>query len=1133
MGRPGCSSCCDKESKEGCIISTYDVCYLDIEGLRCEREDPSASTDDEDIQKRIGDYIKSLAGKQFQYGGFDIPNVTDDGLVQYKECKSDYAEYSSYATPWLFPVTFLSPDLGIAHIDEGKDEDGNDIKEGANFSPHRNGLDVQDSQMVGTHIPRKWTIYLKSLDDDDTGVIKIENEWDFDSNWDEKYISFVYHGEKYGFDDFHREIKCKSRNNYKAEIPQKLYEKWEEKYIEAINPDEDPDMKTTIKVIKTVYFRTFYRSISGLSKKKKSVPVVIKYTLNNDGSPVDLGIEDEDFGTKGRIEANEIYLYCWDYDDNRKKWLPLHAARKAMSPHLPDYNLNNDQSFGFGQGDGDLVQTSFDFLTAGTYDEFAWCLTYPFMTHTDGFAPGGEIRVNQSGPIVDGVRQMTDKMPTNEVYEEYEELLSGQLRRGVSITNIPSHEVGARHFGESAFKCIVVQSEEFLILNPYVKNIMIEDEWFDHYDYEYPTLAEEVDGIDDAEEERDEAKLRDGIVNKYTDPKLTPVEKPEKPERDDFPEGEDGDEGFEEAMEEYEEKLEEYNKYLEDLLENYKILKRLWGDTDFSTNDTGDGSTAIFTYRDVKINLEKDIPQTIYTTYAPLGLWNHNATPISRAGLNDPNVPQCGTIDAAVGGVGDTAKDIEFPRQQQVPASTSADEDSVLSAPDTIEEYEDTNKLKNPLFRNAENAYYQPQSFFGLLVNDAYATSSGTETGGTKGDRLRDVIVVKLRSMRAVPQDKVDEMLEHGLVWYPIGGCDLLSITDSVIGVSGQPETLTLSNGDECDISEVESASDIFTYAMGDSTYQLQTSYLHGMFRNPFYYRVRSISLINPERDVYPDHEGGPDNAEIHVDDIAYVNQDLKRGSIVITHDGKEHLNPTRIRLTGTSSWTKLPEDERCPENEDEDENTSFVKVLAYGGQPGDPSAIDGNATMYALGGGRECRGFLSSDDDEQAFFLEALPLHGLKAKNVGESFGKICNLSENAIVLTPRVSFANASRTETGACCDFALEEESEEATEAQENDDSVLDPDGNPVGDGTGGSSGFNRLIINRFCEDGSVSERFFDDNIVYPTAGLNIMKIYRELTLENNFTFNADGGVKTQIEQAFKDLRSLILAICLALT
>ncbi len=373
--------------------------------------------------------------------------------------------------------------------------------------------------------------------------------------------------------------------------------------------------------------------------------------------------------------------------------------------------------------------------------------------------------------------------------------------------------------------------------------------------------------------------------------------------------------------------------------------------------------------------------------------------------------------------------------------------------------------------------------------------------------------------MRAVPQDKVDEMLEHGLVWYPIGGCDLLSITDSVIGVSGQPETLTLSNGDECDISEVESASDIFTYAMGDSTYQLQTSYLHGMFRNPFYYRVRSISLINPERDVYPDHEGGPDNAEIHVDDIAYVNQDLKRGSIVITHDGKEHLNPTRIRLTGTSSWTKLPEDERCPENEDEDENTSFVKVLAYGGQPGDPSAIDGNAAMYALGGGRECRGFLSSDDDEQAFFLEALPLHGLKAKNVGESFGKICNLSENAIVLTPRVSFANANRTETGACCDFALEVESEEATEAQENDNSVLDPDGNPVGDGTGGSSGFNGLIINRFCEDGSVSERFFDDNIVYPTAGLNIMKIYRELTLENNFTFNAEGGEKTQIEQACK--------------
>ena len=519
MGRPGCSSCCE-ESKKGCIISTYDVCYLGNadEGLRCEREDPSASTDDEDIQKQIGNYIKSLADKQFEYGGFDIPNVTEEGLVQYKECKGDFAEYSSYATPWLFPVTFLSPDLGIAHIDEGKDEDGEDIKEGANFSPHRNGLNVQDSQMVGTHIPRKWTVYLKSLDDDDTGVIKIENEWDFDSNWDEKYISFVYHGEKYGFDDFHRETKCKNRNNYKAEIPQKLYEKWEEKYIEAINPDKDPDMKTTIKVIKTVYFRTFYRTISGgLSKKKKSVPVVIKYTLNNDGNPVDLGIEDEDFGRKGRIEANEIYLYCWDYDDKRKKWLPLHAARKAMGPHLPDYTLEDDGIAGFGQGDGDLVQTSFDFLTAGTYDEFAWCLTYPFMTHTDGFAPGGDIRVNQSGPIVDGVRQMTDKMPTNEVYEEYEELLSGQLRRGVSITNIPSYEVGARHFGESAFKCIVVESEEFLILNPYVKNIMIEDEWFEHYDYEYPTLAQE-------EEQRDDAKLREDIVNKYTDPKLTPVE---------------------------------------------------------------------------------------------------------------------------------------------------------------------------------------------------------------------------------------------------------------------------------------------------------------------------------------------------------------------------------------------------------------------------------------------------------------------------------------------------------------------------------------------------------------------------------------------------------------------------------
>ena len=124
MGRPGCSSCCE-ESKKGCIISTYDVCYLGNadEGLRCEREDPSASTDDEDIQKQIGNYIKSLADKQFEYGGFDIPNVTEEGLVQYKECKGDFAEYSSYATPWLFPVTFLSPDLGIAHIDEGKDED--------------------------------------------------------------------------------------------------------------------------------------------------------------------------------------------------------------------------------------------------------------------------------------------------------------------------------------------------------------------------------------------------------------------------------------------------------------------------------------------------------------------------------------------------------------------------------------------------------------------------------------------------------------------------------------------------------------------------------------------------------------------------------------------------------------------------------------------------------------------------------------------------------------------------------------------------------------------------------------------------------------------------------------------------
>ena len=1069
MGRPGCSSCCE-QGKEGCTINTYSVCYLGGEDLRCEREDPDAPAGN--VQDQIGDYIESLVDKQFQYGGFDIPNVTSKGLVEYNECKSDYAEYSSYGTPWLFPVTFLSPELGIAHIDKGEDEDGEDIEEGANFSPYRNGLS-DFTQMVGTHVPQKWTIYLKSLDENQPDVIKIENEWDGQSDWDNEYLVFVYQGEKYGFGDFQSEIKCSNGNALTAEIPKELRDKWQEKYKEAINPNEDPDMETNITVSKTVFFRTFYRRITGLSKKKKFVPVVIKFTLNNDGSPVDLGIPDEDLGRIGRIENNEIYLYCWDYDDDRKKWLPLNSARRAMAPYLP--GLEAGDAFQTYNG---IAQTSFDFLAAGTYDEFAWCLTYPFMTHTDGFGRGEPIEVNQSGPRIDGVKQMTNTMPLNDVYEDYEQLLSGQVRRGVSITDIRARNVGTAHFSEDSFKCIAVESEDFVILNPYVKNMMIKDEWFEHYDYEYPTLAEE-------DEQRDDAKLRDGIVNKYTDPKLTPVEKPEKPERDDFPEGDDGDEEFEEAMEQYEDKLEEYNKYLEDLLNNYKILKRRWGDIDFGSDTGSDESDTsdIFTYRDVKINLEKDIPQTIYTSYAPLGLWNDNATPVSTAGLNDPNKPQSGTIDAAVGGGGDPTKNIKFPRQEKIP--NLPEDDSILKASKTIEEYQ---RLSEPLFRHGADAFYLPQKFFGLLVNGEYNESSGTQTGGESSDRLRDIIVVKSRSMRAVPEDKIDEMLEHGLVWFPIGGCDLLSITDSVIGVSGQPESLTLSNGDECTVSDVESATDVFTYAMGDSTYQLQTSYLHGMFRNPFYYKVKSISLINPERDVYPDHEGFHNNDEVHIDDISHVEEDLKRGSIVITHDGKEHLNPTRIKLTTTSSWTKLPEDERCPEEDDDGDEAeqTFAKVLAYSDEI--------NSVKYAIAGGRECAGFLASNG--QDFFLESLPLHNLKAEDGGNtSFGKICSLSDNTIVVTPRVSFGHADSTSTSNCCEYTLKPLSEE------------EPSG-------GGGIG----ILGR-CEDGSVPEEFFGDNVVYPTSAVNIMKIYREIKLKNNFTFDADGKVETQIETTFK--------------
>ena len=1104
MGRPGCSSCCE-ESEKGCIIDTYDVCYeyrvgrrvdgqIEIEssGYACESVDPdkddaeaAQAADDDNNQEELprklpdyGEYIEKLIENQFEYGGF---RLNSRSKVKYSECKKDFAEYSSKVGPWLHPeITHVAPSINPPW----------EVYKEENFHAYTTENSSRRSD-TGQHMPRRWKV--KLILEDDNGVergIIVSNKY----NSQPEVVEFRYQGQLFGFKDLQSETPCAFRDSSRInEIPAELLEKWKDAYEDAINPDDEEDVRTRIQVIKKVTFRSATRTITQLepvgkilSTAKRMIPCTIEYELKlerlDGGTVEDMDIEDEDFGYKGKIENNKIKLFCWRFvgsEEQSGTWQPNAGA--AMT----------------GLYDG------FDAMTSLGYTSFDWCLTYPFMRHTDGtsWAPAYIDYPKQSGPRMSSTTQpsMSPSMPANRDPEDYVKVLSGQNRRGISITNIPRRDrVTARHLDEHAFKCIEVISEDFYIFNPYVTTMSrVNSRDFYYYGYRYPKHHNKTytNTEKDPAVEESSGKLRDGIIpNKKVlgqpDRVLRPEPDPgDKPERKDFrqgPEGstidEIGDEEFAEALEDWTERRERYEQYVKDLVNNYKIIKQPWR------------VGPPFTYTDIKINLEKDIPQRMVTSYAPLGLWNNNATSPVREDLNNPEEPQSGTIDTPIGGAGDTSVHVRFPRQQFLLDKNEREMTKVR----TIREM----RGLGTLWRNGDNAFYLPQSLLSLLVNynqgsQGYSLKTQEEVfanpemqATTAHDRLRDIIVVKSRSMRKVPNDKIEDMMEHGLVWYPIGGCETKQIQSvAEFGPSGLPQKLNIEGENEpVDVSEVESASDVFSYPMGDSTYQLQTTYLHGMFRNPFYYRVKSISLINPEKDLYYNHNS---RQHVHLEDIAYVKEDLQRGSIIITHDGQEHLNPTRIKLTSSLSWNKIPEDTRCPEEPPEPEDLEYAKVLAK--QDGDT----------VLAGGRECLDeFAVTDakdyqDAPHSFVLEPFPLHGLFNKETNDGFGKLCTLSDNTAIVTPRISFKHVSKSTTHACCDyqFATEEQREEKNES-----------GDPLIPPCPAVSDF-------------VQERFYDYNIVYQTGAVSIVNVLREINLNHNMTFDGKGEPKFDASVDFK--------------
>ncbi len=1119
MGRPGCSSCCD-ESEVGCVIDTYDVCYerrvatrvrdpgepaarweIESAGYLCENVDPekdaeaAQAADDDNNQEELprklpnyGKYIESLIEKQFDHGGFRFNHRSK---VKYSECKKDFAEYQSQGGPWLHPEITFAP--------QGLNPPWSIFEE--EYFPYYTIDTSNRPARTGKHMPLRWKVRL-ILEDDNNGEergIIVSNAY----NPQPQVMEFRFHGEQFGFKDLQGERTCLSRtDSRKNEIPEPLLKLWKDAYLDAINPDDEDDVKTRIQVIKRVTFRSATRTITQLepvgrilSTSKRMIPCRIQYELKleriDGGDVEEMDIEDvllynpqpqedESFGYQGEMRGNKIELFCWRFTggkDSDSSWQINGPARNAMAD--------------FGVAGGSAMSNL-------GYDAFDWCLTYPFMKHTDGtsWGPTYSDYPKQSGPRTTSNRlQMSQTMPNNSAPEDYVKVLSGQNRRGISITNVPrKDDVLARHFDEHAFKCVEIISEDFRVFNPYVTTMaQIPSTDFEHYGYRYPRHSTRT--YNDGETTESSGRLRDGIIpNKKVLQKPDRVLRPEpdpgdKPEREDFMQGPEGstidrrgDEDFAEALEDWTEKREKYEQYVKDLVNNYNIIKQPWL------------GGKPFTYTDIKINLEKDIPQRMITSYAPLGLWNDNATSPneeednSRPELNDPEKAQSGTIDTPIGGAGDTTVDVLFPRQQRLVDRIGR----VMTKQRTITEK--NRVVEPPLWRNGDEAFYLPQSLLSLLVNGTSMKTGLSFPNGFSNpdmnehhgdDRLRDIIVVKSRSMRKVPTEKIEDMMEHGLVWYPIGGCETAQIENvEEFGPSGLPQKLNLRGENEpVDVSEVESASDVFSYAMGDSTYQLQTTYLHGMFRNPFYYRVRSISLINPEKDLY--YNGGGRRQHVHLDDIAYVEEDMQRGSVVITHDGKEHLNPTRIKLTSSLSWNKIPEETRCPEDPPEPEDLEYAKVLAR--QDGDT----------ILAGGRECFDDFAVTDAEDyqevphSFVLEPFPLHGLFNKESNDGFGKLCVLSDNSAIVTPRISFKHVNKSVTHACCDFMF------ATDEQrEQKDSSGEPIIPPCPASDTNSPGQFAL------------EKFYADNIVYQTGAVSIMNVLRQLNLGHNMTFDGEG-------------------------
>ena len=1119
MGRPGCSSCCE-ESEKGCIIDTYDVCYehrvgrrvegrIEIEsaGYLCESVDPDkdaeaaqAAADDDDNQEELprklpnyGKYIESLIEKQFDHGGFRFNNRSK---VKYSECKKDFAEYQSQGGPWLHPEITFAP--------QGLNPPWNIFEE--EYFPYYTIDTSNRPARTGKHMPLRWKVRLTLEDDngEERGII-VSHAY----NPQPQVMEFRFHGEQFGFKDLQGERTCLSRtDSRKNEIPAPLLKLWEDAYLDAINPEDEDDVKTRIQVIKQVTFRSATRTITQLepvgrilSSSKRMIPCRISYELKleriDGGDVEEMEIDDvllynpqpqerESFGYQGEMRNNKIELFCWRFvggKDSDSSWQINEPAKNAM------------EEFGVVAGSA---------MSNLGYDAFNWCLTHPFMKHSDGtsWGPTYSDYPRQSGPKTTSNRpQMSQSMPSNPAPEDYIQVLSGQRRRGISITNIPRRDsVIARHLDEHAFKCIEIISEDFRVFNPYVTTMaQIPSRDFENYGYRYPRHSTLT--YNDGEKSDSSGRLRDGIIpNRKVLQKPDRVLRPEpdpgdKPERKDFMQGPEGsvidrrgDDDFAEALEDWTEKREKYEQYVKDLVNNYNIIKQPW---------LGDRP---FTYTDVKINLEKDIPQRMVTSYAPLGLWNDNATSPDRDDLNKPEEPQSGTIDTPICGAGDTATNITFPRQRFL--FDKNEPPNQMTKQRTIREKNKDELL--PLWRNGEEAFYLPQSLLSLLVNghdlktglpspNNFSNPSMNEP--TDDDRLRDIIVVKSRSMRKVPTDKIEDMMEHGLVWYPIGGCETKEIQSvAEFGPSGLPQKLNIRGENEpIDVSEVESASDVFSYPMGDSTYQLQTTYLHGMFRNPFYYRVRSISLINPEKDLYYNRSR---RQHVHLEDIAYVKEDLQRGSIVITHDGKEHLNPTRIKLTSSLSWNKIPEETRCPEDPPEPEDLEYAKVLAR---------QDGNTI---LAGRRECYDEFAKSDGldyneiPHSFVLDPFPLHGLFDKESNDGFGKLCLLSDNTAVFNPRISFKHVKKSATSACCDYKF------ATKEQREATDVL---GNPI---------IPPCIVPDVNSPGEDAfEKFYADNIVYQTGAVSIMNVLREIDLGHNMTFDGEGQPEFTSNVKFK--------------